>query len=137
MAQTHPASLQWKITTNDNGNIGVYGAPTPTNTNGGAFSLDFIPDLTWAGAIYIMGRGPGLSTSDPTGFLVVPYRKVYFNGAPADWSMVVPDGTTATAVTARSLIVVPAYGLEIGVQIVCTTGFGLLRATAVGGPSIP
>ncbi len=133
MAQTYPAGNPWKILTTDNGNIGVYGAPTSVSSTGGLWTFDFIPDVTWTGQLTVMGRTRGLSTTDPTGFLVIPFRKVYLNAAAGDWSMV----ASGTAITGRSLIVVPAYGIDVGIAVTCTAGFGTLYAQPMSGPAVP
>src|ERR1700692_4334818 len=101
MAQTYPRNTPtWLITHAHHGNIGGCGDPTPADGAAGIWCFDFVPDQSWSGSLNIMGRGPGLSTSDQTGYLLIPYRKVYFNGAIADWSLV----TDGSAITGRSLI---------------------------------
>ena len=135
MAQTFPTNSPWKILPSDNGNIGILGVAGPM-TQGGVIAVDFITDPTWQGSLAVMGRTIGFPSSDPTGFVPIPFRAAFLNdavvigasGAP-DWSFV----PAQTLLTGRSLIQIPTNGIEVAVLVACVAGFATLYKHLVQG----
>ncbi len=112
MANIYPVDRRFNVTQADHGNIIVLG-----DTGGihvGAWLVHWVPGGAFTGQLFVVGRAYGKPASDDVvGFVSLPYRKGYLNGALADWGMVV-DGT---ALSGPSIITVPAPGISIGLEV--------------------
>lgn len=82
----------------------------------GTLAIHIVNDATLVGAITVKARSRVKDASDANiPFLPIPYEKLYLNGAVGDGSLV------STTITGDSIILVPASGLEIALDL---TGVG-------------
>ena len=99
---------------------------------GGCITVQFTPDVSFAGSFGILCRTPKISTSASTPpFLSMPYRKVYLNGAVGDMSFV------SVPITAASLIQIPSIGIQTAFLISCTAGTCQVNYAVVEGATAP
>ncbi len=126
MSTVFPIDRAYRISTQDNGNIGSFGPGSLSDLS--AWVFDFVPDQSFQGAIVPMARGGGVEVPDSVGFVAVPYRAAFLNGAPP----VTPYGYVTDAMTGRSVFQVPG-GWNIGLLIACTAGFGWLYSRPLMG----
>lgn len=134
MANIYPIGPRFRVTTGDHGNTLVLGDTGGTHV--GTWVVQFAPGNAFTGTLSVVGRAFGKPASDDNvGFVALPYRKGYLNGALADWS-IVGDGTP---ISAASLITIPADGLSIGLVVANSDAGsdGFLYCWPLHGPASP
>jgi hypothetical protein len=118
-----PAPLEYNITTANDGATFVYGN-TSTENPFGSWTFQFVPSLTFQGTFGVTARAARIPTTDTTiPWLAVPYRRISLNNTAQDYSLV-----TAQLVGTNDMIVVPANGLAVGIQMTINAGSCLIRA---------
>lgn len=96
-----------------------------------ALSIQIVDTGSLSASITVKAR-----TRQPTadtntvGFVATIYRKLYLNGVVGDGSLV------STAITGDSLILIPATGLQIALDITYTSGTGMVYVTPLRGSSV-
>lgn len=116
------------------GGIAVLGNAGMPNVAYGGFGIDFVPSIDWIGSIAVVGRSEIRDASDDSvSFVPWPVRAFWLNGA-------VPDSfalDSEVLVTARSYLIVPAPGADIGLLISCTAGSCKVYWQQLTGNTIP
>lgn len=95
------------------------------------WELDIVPTGAATGTITIVGRAAnigGVSVTTP-GFVAIPYQSLHLNGAAGTGAFV------TTAITSRSLILVPASGISVGVTMASISGAWTVYARPLNGPN--
>lgn len=93
----------------------------------GWWTFQFVPDLTFAGTLVVMGRiaGPD-ATADGVPMVAIPYLALYLNGQIVTPTLGAGGLWTTAPITGTSLFQVPTAALSAGVVISCSAGFGNL-----------
>jgi hypothetical protein len=129
MASPYPIPNRYRVTPADDGKILKLGNAASGEV--GTWLVQFVPDMTFAGDLVVMGRvDHAEAQTDNVPYVPVRYRAAYLNTASADYALV------ETAVVSGSILQIPASGLSIALLASCTAGYGYLYATPLGGPSV-
>lgn len=116
MAIIRQSGLIFRITTANNGDIAELGPAGAQAIS--AFSIQFTPSIDWNGQVIVMGKTFGQAAAQQSvPFNPVPYRRVSIGNAASDYALV------SDAVSDMATILVPAYGLSIGLVIACIAGY--------------
>lgn len=96
-----------------------------------ALSIQIVDTSSLSASITVKARTrqPAADTNS-VAFVPTVYRKLYLNGAVGDGTLV------STAITGNSLIIVPATGLDVALDITYTSGEGMVYVTALRGSSV-
>jgi hypothetical protein len=136
MADIFPVSATPKFvaTTGVHGLIGVFGNTSDEDGNG-AMQFTFSPDVDFiaaGGAIVVMGRTMGISTTDTTvPFMPIPYKRVTVNNVASDYAV------SSATITGPGLIHVPANGMAIGLLFSIPNGTVTIGNKVVAGAAAP
>ena len=113
------------------GLVAVLGNTSDENPSG-AISLSIYPSQDFTGSFAIVGRPPGISTSDTTvPWQAIPYRLVTLQDTASDYSF--KSDTIAQA----AIIHIPANGLAVGVLIACSAGTAQFYIKPMWGATAP
>lgn len=117
---------QFNITTNDTFVLG-----DGSENNVGVFVLDIVPNGGATGTITVQGRASnigGVSTTTPA-FVAIPYQSLHVNGSVGTGAFV------TTAITSRTLILVPASGISVALSMASVSGTWTVYARPLNGPN--
>jgi hypothetical protein len=104
----------------------VLGDASPAGETGSAMMVSVFDTGSLSVSIVVKARARGrYADADAVTWLGIPYKKLYLNGAVADNSYV------STAITGNSLIVIPASGLSISLEVTFTSGTGTIYWTPI------
>lgn len=113
------------------GNIAVLGNTQDENPSG-AISVSVYPSQDFAGSFAIVGRPPGISTSDTSvPWQAIPYRLVSLQDVASDYSF------KSDTISQAAIIHVPANGLAVGILIACSAGTTQLWIKPMYGATAP
>lgn len=126
---TKGGSRQYTVTTADNSSLLEIG-PAGTTQSVAVFVVQFNPSLTWAGSFVVKGRTLG-TAADALNmpFDALPYRRVSLAHNASDYAIV------SDPITGAAIIQIPANGLSIALQVVCTAGSCNLTSWDLQGSS--
>ncbi len=113
------------------GNILVVGNTQDENPSGAA-TLTFLPSQDFTGSFAIVGRPPGISTSNTSvPWQAIPYRLVSLQDVASDYSF------KSDTISVAAIIQVPANGLAVGVLVACSAGTAQLWIKLMEGATSP
>lgn len=116
MALTNQTGLAFKITSANNGDIAELGPAGGQDIS--AFCIQFAPDINWVGQIAVLGKAFGKAAAQQGAiFTPVPYRRVSLANIASDYAFV------SDLIVDQAIILVPAYGLSIGLLQACSAGY--------------
>lgn len=131
MAMTYPLDRDYTISTADHGNTLVLGNSS-LGDRAGAWEIQFVPSVGWAGSFTVVARTTGLVPStDGVGFVPVPYRTINLGGIASDYSI------ASAVLTDGFIIQVPANGLAVALTVASTAGTGRLYSQMVTSGAAP
>jgi hypothetical protein len=113
------------------GNIAVLGNTQDENPSG-AISVSFYPSFDFTGSFAVVGRPPGISTSDTSvPWQAIPYRLVSLQDVASDYSF------KSDTINTAAIIHVPANGLAVGLLVACSAGTTQLWIKPMYGATSP
>lgn len=116
MALTNQTGLAFRITSANNGDIAELGPAGGQAIS--AFSVQFTPSIDWVGSVVVMGKTFGKAAAQQgVSFNPVSYRRVSVSNVASDYALV------SDAISDMAIILVPAYGLSIGLVQACSAGY--------------
>lgn len=116
MALTNQTGLAFRITPASNGDIAELGPAGGQAIS--AFSIQFVPSIDWVGQLAVMGKTFGKAAAQANAvFDPVPYRRVSISNVASDYALV------SDLIADRAIILIPAYGLSIGLLQACSAGY--------------
>lgn len=129
MASPYPINTRYKITEADHGNILKLGNAAEGAV--GTWQVQFVPDASFVGSFAVLARSDHKDAhGDAVPYVSVPYRKVFLNDLPADYSL------ASDIITSGSILQIPSSGLSVALLVECTAGFGYLYSKPLDGPSV-
>ncbi len=132
MAQIFPVGPKFRVMPAQDGMILAYGNTSDENPSG-AFSMQFCPSEDFVGEFAVLGRVPGISTSDTSvPWMAFPYRLFSLNNVAQDFT------TARTAViSGTTAIHIPANGWAVGLLVNCTAGSCMIYSAHMEGAAAP
>lgn len=116
MALTNQSGLAFRINSANNGDIAELGPAGGQAIS--AFCIQFAPSIDWVGQIAVLGKAFGKAAVQANAlFTPVPYRRVSLGNVASDYALV------GDLITDMGIILVPAYGLSIGLLQACSAGY--------------
>lgn len=116
----------WTANQQYNGYFAEFGNPAVNRV--GTWVFQFTPDTQWQGSFGVLGRA---YRHPATPYLQFPYRRVNLNGVASDLTIV------SDLISSTGLIYVPAYGIDIALEVGCLAGTCIVDSWALEGPSVP
>jgi hypothetical protein len=119
----------------DAGGLFLLGNTDPDNAVVGGYAIDLRMSVDWVGSIAFTGRSGvhKAGVEDIAGLGNWPFRAFYLNGQPWDGSVV---SGAAAVISSTSSIILPAYGITIGMGVSCSAGSADLFYLPVQGPVV-
>lgn len=132
MADIFPVdNPKFRVLPAQDGMVAAFGNTSDENPSG-AYTFQFVPDATFTGGFAVVGRTPGISTSDTSvPWAAIPYRRISLADVASDYAFV------GDQITGPALIQVPANGLAVGLLIACSAGFAMVYNKHMDGATAP
>ena len=94
---------------------------TGDENQGGAWTFELAPDLSFDGSFVVVGRTTRVQSADSplVPWMPIPYRRITLGNVASDYAMVSDQITNAML---PALIQVPSNGMQVGLDPVSTQG---------------
>lgn len=137
MATVYPLNREYKITPFDDGNILSLGNGEGRGGRVSMWSIQFAVSPDFVGEIGVLGRvtaSPVHPANTPeAAFVSFPYRLLEQSGVAMDGSLQAGN----VLITVESLIMVPSYGMDVGLLVGCSAGSCWVYSQDCIGTSTP